>query len=149
MQASGVRVNTVLTTAAAEAVTASLCLGRAAGQRLGILQGSAGQPPHTAYLARLTGIRKEGRQPASLPQYHLVSSQRYQLLHTFREFFGGFESYTNGNLLHAGFLLAVFFDPEGGGDMFIRHIGWLSTDYTALCPRRYNSFRQLFRLLSR
>jgi hypothetical protein len=28
---------------------------------------------------------------------------------------------------HAGFLL-----PEDGGDMFLRHVGWLSTDYTAL-----------------
>jgi hypothetical protein len=77
MQSSGARVNTVLTTAAAEAVRASLCLSRAADQGLRILQGSAGQPPHTAYLARLNGIRKEGRQPASLPPYHLVSSQRY------------------------------------------------------------------------
>jgi hypothetical protein len=26
-------------------------------------------------------------------------------------------------LLHAVFLLALFFDPEGGGDMFPRNIG--------------------------
>jgi hypothetical protein len=39
---------------------------------------------------------------------------------------------------HAGFLLCLFFDPEDGGDMFLRNAGWLSTDYTALYPRRYN-----------
>jgi hypothetical protein len=41
--------------------------------------------------------------------------------------------------LHAGFLLGLFFHPEDEGDMFIRNVGWLSTDYTALCQRRYNS----------
>jgi hypothetical protein len=35
-------------------------------------------------------------------------------------------------LLHTGFLHAFFFDPEDGGDMFLRKVGWLSTDYTAL-----------------
>jgi hypothetical protein len=24
---------------------------------------------------------------------------------------------------HAGYLFALFFDPEDGGDMFIRHVG--------------------------
>jgi hypothetical protein len=42
-------------------------------------------------------------------------------------------------LLHAGFLLGLFFDREDEGDMFHRNVGWLSTDYTALYPRRYNS----------
>jgi hypothetical protein len=27
------------------------------------------------------------------------------------------------NLLHTGFLFSVFFDPEDGGDMFLRNIG--------------------------
>jgi hypothetical protein len=36
---------------------------------------------------------------------------------------------------HAGMLLG-FFDSEGGGYMFLRNVGWLSTDYTALYPRR-------------
>jgi hypothetical protein len=37
------------------------------------------------------------------------------------------------HLYHVGFLLGflVFFDPEDGGVMFLRIIGWLSTDYTA------------------
>jgi hypothetical protein len=39
-------------------------------------------------------------------------------------------------LIHAGFLLVLFFDPEDGGDMFLRIIDYLSTDYTALYPRR-------------
>jgi hypothetical protein len=32
--------------------------------------------------------------------------------------------------------LAIFFDPEDGGDMFLRKVGRLSKDYTALYPRR-------------
>jgi hypothetical protein len=39
-------------------------------------------------------------------------------------------------LLHAGFLLGLLFDPEDGGTIFLRNIGWLSVDYTALYPRR-------------
>jgi hypothetical protein len=34
---------------------------------------------------------------------------------------------------------AYFFDPEDGGGMFLRNVGLLSTDYTALCSRRYSS----------
>jgi hypothetical protein len=39
-------------------------------------------------------------------------------------------------LLHADFLLGLSFDPEDGGEMFLRNVGWLSTDYTALYYRR-------------
>jgi hypothetical protein len=35
----------------------------------------------------------------------------------------------------AGFLLDLFFGPEDG-DMFLRNVGSLSTDYTALYPIR-------------
>jgi hypothetical protein len=36
-------------------------------------------------------------------------------------------------------LLCLFFDHGDGGEMFFRNVGWLSTDYTALYPRRQNS----------
>jgi hypothetical protein len=42
-------------------------------------------------------------------------------------------------LVHAGFLLGLFFDHEDGGAMFVRNVGLFSTDYTALYPRRENS----------
>jgi hypothetical protein len=34
---------------------------------------------------------------------------------------------------------AYFFDPEDGGDMFLRNVGWHPTDYTVLYPRRWYS----------
>jgi hypothetical protein len=33
-------------------------------------------------------------------------------------------------------LLGLFFDPEDGGDMFLRNVGSLSTDHTALYPQK-------------
>jgi hypothetical protein len=36
-------------------------------------------------------------------------------------------------------LLVLVFYPEDGGDMLLRDVGWLSTDYTALYPRTQNS----------
>jgi hypothetical protein len=36
------------------------------------------------------------------------------------------------HLFSPGFLALLIFDPEDGGDMFFRNVGWLSTDYTAL-----------------
>jgi hypothetical protein len=43
--------------------------------------------------------------------------------------------------IHYSFFLGLFFDTEDGGDLFLRNVGWLSTDYTALFPRRENSSR--------
>jgi hypothetical protein len=34
----------------------------------------------------------------------------------------------------------LFFDPEDGGNMFLRNIGSLSVDHKASYPRRQNSF---------
>jgi hypothetical protein len=39
---------------------------------------------------------------------------------------------------HTGILLSLF-DPKDGADMFLQNIGWLSTDYTMLHPRRQHS----------
>jgi hypothetical protein len=33
-------------------------------------------------------------------------------------------------------LVEIFFDPEDGGDMLLRNVGSISTDYTASHPRR-------------
>jgi hypothetical protein len=32
---------------------------------------------------------------------------------------------------------AYFFDPEDGGDMFLRNVGWYGTDYTTLYTRKW------------
>jgi hypothetical protein len=37
------------------------------------------------------------------------------------------------------FILVSCFDFEDGSEMFLRNVGWISTDYTALYPRKYNS----------
>jgi hypothetical protein len=34
-------------------------------------------------------------------------------------------------MLHVGFLLALFFNPAAGEEIFIRNVVWLSTVYTA------------------
>jgi hypothetical protein len=39
-------------------------------------------------------------------------------------------------LLHAGFLIALFFDPEGDGEIFLRDVSWILTDDISLYPRR-------------
>jgi hypothetical protein len=42
----------------------------------------------------------------------------------------------NVYLLHAGSCLTYYSNPEDGSDMFLRNIGRISTDYTALYPKR-------------
>jgi hypothetical protein len=39
------------------------------------------------------------------------------------------------NLLHDGFLLGFLFIPEDGRNLFLRKVGWLSTDCAALYSR--------------
>jgi hypothetical protein len=39
-------------------------------------------------------------------------------------------------LLHDGFFLGLFSDPEHGGDVLLGNVGWLSTDYTPLYVNR-------------
>jgi hypothetical protein len=43
-------------------------------------------------------------------------------------------------LLHIGFPLGLLFEPKDGGDIFLRNVGWLLTDYTALYSRRHKPF---------
>jgi hypothetical protein len=42
----------------------------------------------------------------------------------------------NQSYFNACFFLGLFFDTEDGGHMFLRNIGWLSTDHTAFYHRR-------------
>jgi hypothetical protein len=37
-------------------------------------------------------------------------------------------------------LLGLIFNPEDGGDMILRNVGWCSADYNVLYPRRQNPF---------
>jgi hypothetical protein len=49
--------------------------------------------------------------------------------------------YLASRLLPASFWLIL--RPEDGGDMFLGNAGRLSTGYTALYPRKYNSYTNL------
>jgi hypothetical protein len=61
--------------------------------------------------------------------------------------FGGTYRLHLATCLLAGFCWTYFFDPEDGGDMFLRNVGWNSTDHTASYPsRRYSSFPEWFTL---
>jgi hypothetical protein len=40
-------------------------------------------------------------------------------------------------IVHRRFETYIF-DPHDGGDMFLRNVGWHSTDYTTLYPRRWH-----------
>jgi hypothetical protein len=42
-------------------------------------------------------------------------------------------------LVHVGFLIGSFFDPENGDGMFLQNVIWLTPDYMALNSRRQNS----------
>jgi hypothetical protein len=38
----------------------------------------------------------------------------------------------------AAYLFSLHFDPEDGGNIFLWNVSWLSLDYAAWYPRRYN-----------
>jgi hypothetical protein len=38
--------------------------------------------------------------------------------------------------LYAGIIIGSLLNPEDGDDMYLRNVGWLSTEYTALRPTR-------------
>jgi hypothetical protein len=46
-------------------------------------------------------------------------------------------------MLHADFLLGLLFNPGDRGDMLLRNVGWLLSDYTLLYPRRQSSSQPL------
>jgi hypothetical protein len=43
-------------------------------------------------------------------------------------------------LFHAGLLLGLLFNAEDGGDMFLRNIGWLSTNYNGIISQKTELF---------
>jgi hypothetical protein len=49
-------------------------------------------------------------------------------------------------LFYAGLLIGLFFDPQNGGDRFLRNFGWLLMEYTALYPRKMELFSLSFEL---
>jgi hypothetical protein len=50
-------------------------------------------------------------------------------------------------LLHVGFLLGLLFDPEYEGDISLRKVNLLPTEYTELCPR-YSELNDVCSFLS-
>jgi hypothetical protein len=73
---------------------------------------------------------------------HYILGHNAGHLHIATTFFFTMVSCLTGRnfcLLHACFLLGLFFGPEDGGDMFLRNVDWFSTAYTALHSRTYNS----------
>jgi hypothetical protein len=50
-------------------------------------------------------------------------------------------------LLRVGFLLGLFFDPDDGSNTLLQNFRRFSTDYTALYPRRLNSWFVIIRKL--
>jgi hypothetical protein len=63
-------------------------------------------------------------------------SSQYANLNFFLELETNMKWVVSRTLVHAGVLLGLFFDPDGGGDMFLRKVGWVSTYCTVLYPRR-------------
>jgi hypothetical protein len=87
---------------------------------------------------------KGTRRGAHVNQWYLHNG--YKHTWTFKEFPSPTPETRNWSIhkfLLATCLLAgscwIFFDPEDGGDMFLRNVGCISTDYTASHPRRWYS----------
>jgi hypothetical protein len=54
-----------------------------------------------------------------------------------RRFGGTYRHHLHGRIIsQARKQLGLFFDPEDGGNIFLRNVGRLATDYTALYARR-------------
>jgi hypothetical protein len=49
--------------------------------------------------------------------------------------------------MKSGFFLSLFFNPKVGGDMFLRNVGGLSMDYTALYPAAVRTSNPMFKFL--
>jgi hypothetical protein len=70
----------------------------------------------------------------------IVTSIYKKLIHFWTSWeFIGLQEVSSGSacyLLHAAFMHGLLFGREDGGDIFLRNIYLLSTDYTALYPRK-------------
>jgi hypothetical protein len=51
----------------------------------------------------------------------------------------GLDDVEKRKILLARWFAELFFDPEDGGDTFLRNVGYNSTDYKASYPRRLYS----------
>jgi hypothetical protein len=49
---------------------------------------------------------------------------------------GNYVNQVSCYLFSADFLHVLSFDPEELDDIYLRNVGWISTDHTALEPRR-------------
>jgi hypothetical protein len=94
------------------------------------------QMSEVSHMCFLVSDRKIKRQTLTLQKFYILgykTAYSVESQPTFRR--NGESTWQEGLCFHPGFLPFLFFDAENGGGMFLRNVGWLSTDYKALYPR--------------